>query len=329
VDVEKISAVKIGFNITYYNSSGSDATGSDSPDIQLQLYNGTAYSGNFNCNLDNTKTYPYYCEFVIKNIPEYLVAWNNLTLRNIQFRTTGIDGGDNVTFTDVKREYITPSIIENNGIGTMSAYLLEQFKNSTGGVVQTLHFAPISVAPGQAKQLSDYWTYSIAGNFQLGNYSAYVALTDASGNVLQNEDDGSYINDSYDFIIASLIINPVTPRWGDVVNETFTLNITLDESAYASGGDCWWYSEATGANISMVQVTPINYIYPLTNVVDNSYNVTFYCNDSDNYVVTTGAIDFNVSQAPRVLYVPPTDTNDSYVPRSWTFVNLSINDSGF
>ncbi len=329
LNVSKLTAIKIKLNVTNYVSTGSDSAGNPSPDIELKLYNGTAYSTSKFCNLDSTKTYPYTCDFIIKNTPEYLNSWNDSVNRNIQFRVINIDSGDNVTFTDITREIITPSIVENNGIGQMTAYLLEQFKNSTGGVVSTLSFSSISINPGEAKELSDYWTYSIAGNFQLGNYSAYVAITDADGNVLQNEDDGSYINDSYDFQIQSLIINPIVPIWDDVLPETFILNISLDETSYASGGSCKWYSSFTGVNLTMTASGISNYIYPISDIADNNYSIIFYCNDSDGDWVDTGLINFNISENPRINFSVPTDLNNSFVDRSWSQINVSINDSSF
>lgn len=327
-DVDKLTAIKLGINISSYDSTGSNNAGNPSPDIEVQIFDGTSYLGSFFCNLDDTITYPHYCEIIVKNTPSYLIPWEDSTQRNIRFRAVNMDQGDSISFTDVKREYVTPSIVENNGEGQLTAYLLQQFKNSTGGVIATLNFDPISINPDEAKQLSNYWNYSISGNFQLGNYSAYVALTDASGNVLQNEDDGSFINDSYDFTIQSLIINYLNPD--EVLNntETFLANLTLDTSSYGFGGWCG-YSLNGGINVTMNSPS-LNYLESLiSNYPDGSHTMEFFCNDSDGDVVTSGMRYFNISEQPRISYVAPTPINNSVLLNSTVSISVNINDSSF
>lgn len=327
-DVTKVTAIKVGINITNYDSSGSDSNGNPSPDIEVQIYNGTEYSTSRFCNLDDTKTYPYYCDFVVKNIPEYMDSWASSTNRNIRFRVVNIDQGDTISFTDIKREYVTPSIVENNGIGQMSAYLLQQFRNSSGGVVSTLYFNPISINPGESIQLSDFWTYSIAGNFQLGNYTAYVALTDASGNILQNEDDGSFINDSYGFTIQSLIINYLNPSEIQNNSESFRINITLDTSSYGFGGWCG-YSLNSAANVTMSNPS-LNYLEAFLNdFPDGNHQIEIFCDDSDGDIVTSGVRNFVVSEPPRINFVAPTLANNSIHPISTFDVNVSVVDTTF
>ncbi len=327
-DVDKITAIKLGFNITNYNSSGSNTLGNPSPDIEVQIFDGTSYSGSFLCNLDDTIFYPHYCEVIVKNIPTYLDPWTNANQRNIRFRAINMDQSDSIEFTNVKREYVTPSIVENNGEGQLTAYLLQQFKNSTGGIVETLNFDPISINPGEARQLSDFWTYSIAGNFQLGNYTAYVALTDASGNVLQNEDDGSFINDSYPFTIQSLIINYLNPS--EILNntESFRINITLDTSSYGFGGWCG-YSLNGAANVTMSNPS-FNYLEAfVNNFPDGNHQIEIFCDDSDGDIVTSGVRNFVVSEPPRINFLAPTPANNSINPISTFDVNVSIEDTTF
>ena len=327
-DVTKITAIKFGINVTIYNSTGSDLNGNPSPDIEFQIFNGTDYSTSRYCNLDNTKIYPFYCSFVIKNTPEYLNAWNESTLRNVRFRVVDIDQQDNITFTNIKREYITPSIVENNGEGQLTAYLLQQFKNSSGGIVATLNFAPISINPAEAKQLSDFWSYSISGNFQLGTYSAYVAITDVLGNVLQNEDDFSFINDSYEFTIQSLIINYLNPSESFNNTETFLTNITLNTSSYGFGGWCG-YSLNGQANVTMNNPS-LNYLEStVENISDGPNTMEVFCNDTDGDIVTTGMRFFNISEPPRINFITPTPTNNSVINQTWAFINTSIQDSTF
>lgn len=326
VDVTKLTAIRVGLNITSYDATGSNGAGSNSPDIEVQFFNGTDYSTSYFCNLDSSLSYPYYCEITIKNIDEYLVPWQDLTQRNVRFRAINMDNGDNIEWTDVKREYITPSIVENNGIGQMTAYLLQQFRNSTGGVVETLYFQPISLNPGEARQLSDFWTYNIAGDFQLGIYQAYVALTDASGNVLINEDDSSLIEDFYEFEINSLIIQLLNPQRDSIKNESFLANISLDTSTFGFGGWCG-YSLNENSNITMSNPSS-NYLESnLENLEDGLNNIIFYCNDSDGDFVNSGIVNFNVSQNPRIQFVGPTLPTSSVVVDPWYEINTSIEDS--
>lgn len=325
----KLSAIKVKINISNYSSIGTDLLFNNNPDLEVKIYNGSAYSGQYKCNLDSTKTYPYLCEFVIKNTPEYLDAWKTNTNRNIRIDVVGLDKGDYINFSNVQREYVIPSIIENHGISTVTSILLEQFKNSTGGIVQTMNNNSIQLNASEAKQLSNYWTFSVPPGFQLGNYSAYVALTDSNNIVLQNEDDGTFINDSYSFLVQSMLINVINPLKNSVQNETFFTNLTLDTTYYNSGGWCAYELDSNGVNISMTQQSAINFDKLISNFKDGIHTIQFFCNDSDNYIVSSEILDFNVSQNPRISFVTPTDVNNSYVNRSWTQLNVSINDSSF
>ncbi|MCA9459634.1 MAG: hypothetical protein KC550_03735, partial [Nanoarchaeota archaeon] len=322
----KTTAIKIEINVTSYSSSSSDVVGNDNPDLEIQVYNGSTYSGSYKCNLDSSKSYPYICSFVIKNTPEYLDAWESSSNRYIRIRALGVDSYDYINWTNVKREYAVPSLIENHGIAQVTSILLEQFKNSTGGIVKTMYNASIELNSSEIKQLNTYWNFSVPSNFRLGNYSAYVALTDAFGNILQNEDDNTYINDSYIFSVQSLLINIINPLMSSIQNESFYGNITLDTTNFASGGWCG-YSFDSGPNITMNLINISNFNKLLENISDGFHNITFKCNDSDNYIVESKLIEFNVSQAPRLSYTFPTDSNNSWVNRSWTYINISINDS--
>jgi hypothetical protein len=327
-DVSKVTAIKIGINVTGYSSTGSNSLGTASPDILIQVYNGTGYDGNYVCGLDSTKTYPYYCEIVIKNTAKYLDAWKTSANRSIRVQVIDLDTTDSVTYTDVKREYITPSILENHGIAKVTSNLLQQFLNSTGGVVQTMYNSPIELNASQTDQLSKYWSFSVPEGFTLGTYYAYVALTDAFGNVLVNEDDSTLIEDNVSFQIQSLLASFVNPTQLSIQNETFLANISLDTTYFGSGGWCG-YSLNGGANVSMTQQSATSFDSLLSNVSDGSYTIQGFCNDTDGYMVKTPILNFTVSEPPRVSFIPPTDANASTVSRGWSIINVSIVDSSF
>ena len=323
----KVTAIKIGINITSYSAVGSLNNKNSFPDLEVQIFNGTDYGGNYFCNLDSSKTYPNYCEFVIKNSPEFLDAWKYPSNRSIRIRAINLDKNDFINWTNIKREYVTPSIIENHGKAYVTSYLLEQFLNSTGGIVKTMYNNSISLNPNEAKELDVYWNFSVPSVFKFGAYSAYVSLTDLFNNVLQNEDDNTYINDSYTFFIQSLLIIPINPLVGSVENETFLVNISLNTTYFGSGGWCAYNLDNSTSNITMTQKTSTIFDSIIKNLTDGKHFIKFYCNDTDNWMVSTPFIFFNVSEPPRISFVPPTDINNSYVNRSWIYINVSINDS--
>jgi hypothetical protein len=326
INENKITAIKIRINVTDYSSIGSESNKNNFPDLEVQIYNGTGYSGNYKCNLDSSKTYPYLCQFVIKNNPEYLTAWRDQQNRSIRIRATNLDHNDYINWTNIYKEYVTPSIIENHGKAQVTSFLLEQFKNSSNGIVKTMYNNSIIINSSEVQPLDIYWNFSVPLDFKLGTYYAYVALTDANGNVLFNDDDGTPINDSYQFQVQSLLIDVINPINGSVQLEDFTLNISLNTTYFASGGWCG-YSLDGGANVTMTQKSPTNFDYQIVGLEDGVHNIKFYCNDSDGYLVPTDLIEFNVSQNPRINFVSPTDANNSYVNRSWTDINMSINDT--
>lgn len=322
----KTSAIKIEINISDYDASASNLASTLSPDLEIQIYNGSAYSGNYSCNLDSGKSYPHICDFVIKNTPEYLLAWENENNRRIRVRAINLDGGDSIEWKDVKREIVTPSIIENHGIADVTSFLLQQFRNSSGGVEQTMYFNPVSLIPGETRQLSDYWSLVVPGGFTLGTYQAYVALTDENQNVLSNEDDGTFIEDFYEFEIRSLISIMNNPGINSIQNENFRINVSLNTTYETSGSWCA-YSLNGQNNISMYQISPTYFEINVSDFKDGQYSIIAFCNDSEGYIVNTGLRYFNVSQNPRINFIPNTDLNNAYVNRSWTLFNLSLKDS--
>jgi hypothetical protein len=325
-DVSKVTALIFTINITNYSSIGSEKNKDDLPDLELQIFNGTNYTGDYRCNLDSSKSYPFKCDFVIKNTPEYLNAWKKSLNRSIRIRAINLDHGDYIYWTNVSREYVTPSIIENHGESKVTSYLLEQFKNDSGGIVKTMYNNSITLNSSESKELDTYWNFFVPYDFKLGKYLAYVALTDADNNVIYNDDDNTPINDSYAFYVRSLLINVINPQNNSVQKENFLANLSLDTTYYNSGGWCA-YNMDNSSNISMIQESSTSFDKLISNVPDGNHSIIFYCNDSDNYIIRTLRYNFFVSEKPRLSFVSPTDLNNSYVNRSWTYINVSINES--
>ena len=80
-------------------------------------------------------------------------AWKTSSNRNIRIRALNMDGNDNLNWTGVIREYVTPSIIENHGIAQVTSILLQQFENSSGGIVKTMFNSSITLNASETKQL--------------------------------------------------------------------------------------------------------------------------------------------------------------------------------
>ncbi|MCH8519458.1 MAG: LamG domain-containing protein, partial [Nanoarchaeota archaeon] len=324
-DISKLTSIKVGVNITNYVSIGSDSAGSLSPDLEIQIFNGIEYSNSYFCNLDSSLSYPFNCEITISQDEQFLESWKSQANRSVRIRAINLDNSDSIEFRDVTRELVQPSIVENLGIVPITAFILQEIRFINGTTSQTLSFEPITIAPREARQLSDFWTFNIAGDFQLEEYDAYVAVVDSNRNVLFNE-DGTPINDSFRFEVNSLIINLLSPLRNSIQDESFRINISLDTSSIGFGGTCL-YSLNSNPNITMSNPST-NYLESfIVNQEDGEQQLIIYCNDTDGDFVNTGIINFNVSQPPRVDFIAPTLPTSSVVTNSWHEINVTVEDS--
>jgi len=63
-------------------------------------------------------------------------------------------------------------------------------------------------------------------------------------------------------------------------------------------------------------------------LTDGTYNYTAYAQDLAGNVNQTETRILNIDTTqPFIGFVSPTDNNDSYVSRNWTYINTTITDS--
>jgi len=189
---------------------------------------------------------------------------------------------DHINWTDVFVEIETPSKIENYGAFNITNYILMQVQyknNSVWQTISTIYNQSLLVKSGNTTDLSTIWNpiaWNSANNL-LGTYRIYTALTDSSGNVAQNQDN-SYANDTYEFILDFLRIVVQSPQNGAIVDAThFWANLTLNYTSYPSGGWCAYYLDdnfgitASSGNLTGSGYTDEGGTYVNTTSDDGSY----------------------------------------------------------
>ncbi len=298
----RTTALKFEVNITSYDNTGSITNTNNNPDLEIQVFNGTDYEYSHTCSLTSGLTYPHTCSFLIKKNPKYLTAWETNTNRNIRIRAINMDKDDSITWSNVKREYVTPSVIENHGAIPISNLLLQQIKNSAGQVVATIHNNITNIAPGANLDLSSLGTFTVPF-IPFGNYTFYSALTDLDGNVLENGDDGSPVNDTYPFQIFSLTYQDVNPLQSELYSTNVLGNFTLDETYFSWGGTCE-YSLDNQANTTMPNIAGTYFEKTFLALGPGQHTIQYFCNDTDGDTIASELITFDVgvqlSQDARV-----------------------------
>ncbi|MEK6947185.1 MAG: hypothetical protein AABX32_06275, partial [Nanoarchaeota archaeon] len=316
----KISDIHLNINVINYNRSGSLNASNTNPDLQVKVYDGSDYNFIFSCNL-NTLTssgsnIPVNCSKKITN-GTVVSAWNNSLNRRLQIRGINFDESNNkndiINWSGVFVLINKPSKIENFGITNVSnisarVLLQVQFNNGTNwNNIETIYNKSQTIGINQTINLSNLWNPPFnTQNRQLGTYRAYAALTDTSGNVLQDENDIN-LSDIYNFTLDFLRIIEQSPLNNTVQDANgFWANLTLNYTSFPSSGFCS-YSIDNMPNISMTNDTRIHFYNFTSNISETGHNITFYCNDTTgdiNYLqITFNATD---QQPPIVnLSLPP------------------------
>jgi|GEM_PF-2703035 len=257
----------------------------------------------------------------------------NETEEDTAFSINGSSGGNPPTLTIV---FSKTSVANNTGATTIQAYLFMTVdENSTGSwqieSVRVNETTTRSISSASSLDLASIWnadpwnTDSVAE----GWYRAYAELRDGDDNVLNN-DDGTYMNDSYAFQVRSSA--PV------VENLTFTsqtigygLNVTIDVDVHDPTNDVdavflsVWYPNSTLmiSNASMSNSTDNSYQYNVTGSsgddytwIWGNYSVTVYANDSS---ATTSEDGFFYVRANMTVNVET--INESYGAKE--YVNIT------
>jgi hypothetical protein len=316
----QLTDIDIHVEIGYYNNNASSSSGNNNADLEVSLYDGDSYSYTYTCSANSItgsgSSVPANCSKKVKN-STILDAWKNSVNRSIRIRALYFDSengysvNDGINVSGVFVQLETPSKLENYGILNLTAMLLMQIHYKNGSEWQTkdtIYNQSTTVAVNETLDLSTLWDSWNTDNNVLGAYRVYVSLTDSQGNVLQNEDD-TYINDSYEFSLDYLRITVESPQNNSVVDATnFWANITLNYASYPSGSWCA-YSLDGNANITMQNDSSTHFYNFTTNTLEGTHNITFYCNDSEGDVSYTKT-SFNATDqtGPIINLTSPVDS---------------------
>ncbi|MFH1641752.1 MAG: CARDB domain-containing protein [Nanoarchaeota archaeon] len=288
----KISDMYIYVEVNYYNASGSVNALNVYPDLEIQLYDGSDYDFNYFCSLTSEYgsegSYNYNCTKKVVN-KTILSAWTNTNNRKIRVRGINMDGepfyNDTINWTGIYVNINTPSKVENYGLINMSARLaltVQKYGESNWNLIEVLYNQSINISVNQTIDISSFWNTNnwSTNSRMLGKYRTYAAITDASGILLENQ-DGSYLNDSYEFNISYLKIIVESPLDSTTVDATeFWVNLTLNNTDYESSGWCV-YSFDRQANITLQNDTAIHFYNHTGPITIGQHNITFYCNDTE------------------------------------------------
>lgn len=314
----KLSDIEVKIQVIAYNSSASVSSSNENPNLEVYLYNGTGFSFSYICNASSLGQLPANCSRKVVDV-SILDAWKDSNNRKMRVRGINLDYSqdlmvsDLINWSSVYTKFATPSKIENYGIVNISARLImraEHYNASTGqwGTASIIYNQSLNISINQSIDISAFWNQEnfTSDTRPLGRYRAYAALIGSSGNTLQNE-DGSYINDTYHFNITYLKIYIDSPSNGSTADATgYFVNATLDNTYYQSNGWCG-YSLDRQQNITMANDSTVHFYNMAFNSTEGSHNITVYCND------TTGDTTYETAQfnavdqsAPNVsLYYPP------------------------
>ncbi len=284
----KLTDIDIDIEISSYNNTASDLADNNEPDLKISVYDGSSYSYNFTCGISSMSGFPGNCSEKISN-SSILDAWQNIENRKLLIRGINIDYEDGISdyinWSGVYIELETPTKIENYGLLNLSSTLLmkvEYLNGSTWQQISVVYNQSVFIDVNETIDLSSHWNNNTwySNTHILGAYRSYIALTDAGGTLLQNE-DGTYINDTYEFNISYLKITVESPINKSVVDATnFWANITINDTYYSSGGWCG-YSLDGAANITMDNDSSIHFYNSTAHTTIGQHNITFYCNDTD------------------------------------------------
>ncbi len=193
--------------------------------------------------------------------------------------------------------------------------------NSTGSLVGT-NFSLVSGTSNSTTlgftftyEDTYYWNYKVydmAGNFEMNNtnFTHYVDLTKPNVQLISPANDTPF-NDTRVYFVANFtdivkLGNATLMIWnstGGLVGTNFT---TISGTSNSSN---------------------LSFVFPADGVYYWNYLVyDFVGNFNYSGVNRTVLID---TTPPKISFIPPSDGNDSWVPRHWTMINVSVMDMTF
>ena len=265
-------------SLNVWNSTNSlinSTTTSASGSFVKANYNLTLNYGNYNWNC-------FACDN--RNNCSYALANFSLTINQLIVNLTS---PANNTRTNIAARNFTCNAITNNDLRNLTFYLW----NSTS-IIYNLN----SSVSGLNNQTTFNYTFSIETSY-LWNC---LAFDNASNSAFAS----SNFSFAYDTILPSLtIISPLNNSWHNQAR----FNISLNEE-----GDSCLFSLNSGANISMTKFNSTYFNYTNSTIVQGSYNVSFYCNDSAGNLNSSSLIFFNIDKTPPIVnLISPADLTSS------------------
>jgi len=175
----------------------------------------------------------------------------------------------------------------------------------------------------------DWCGYSLNGSANISmtklndtyfNFTKTELADGKSYNINMNASLG-YVHFSID--TTSPMITIVSPLNQTYLSSTVDFNVSLNED-----GDWCGYSLNGTANVSMTKLNDTYFNFTKANLADESYNITFSCNDtSGNMNASSGYTYFSIdANSPVISVVSP--TNGTTYSSSIVSFNVSLNEKG-
>lgn len=131
------------------------------------------------------------------------------------------------------------------------------------------------------------------------------------------------------FALPSITFVPPTLQDNATTGSNWVyINLTSSESLNQSLLE--WGNSTGFTNVSMSNSSSTNWYFNMTNLADGTYNYTIFAqNTTGDWNQTRRRFVVVDTVKPSVFFVSPTDENNSFVSRNYSFVNVSVNDSSY
>jgi parallel beta-helix repeat protein len=162
-----------------------------------------------------------------------------------------------------------------------------------------------------------YRLYSTLNNLaDESQHNFSVIASDQDGNMNRTETK-TFIVD-----ITAPIITIISPENITYNPTSVWANVSLNEP-----GSWCRYSRDDGSNVTMTELNETFFYKLMTNLSEGQHNIIFYCSDIAGNIGQSNYVYFTINDAPTIYFVSPTDPDNSFVSRNYTYINTSIEDN--
>lgn len=157
-------------------------------------------------------------------------------------------------------------------------------------------------------------------NLSLGAHKLTVWSNDSAGNL-----NASIVYFSVETTPRISFVSPANTTTND---STPLLNVSFeDETGVIRTVYQAWYSIDDGANSTVYNNTQ-NLTFNLASLADGAHHVEVFANTSANNIMNSSTVYFTVDTSPpTITYVAPTDSNNTFINRTYYTVNVSLNEA--